>query len=153
MSCRKIFRTLIGEVTNKKANLMFTCLAIAGNSSNAATRTARLVPDTPFSVLSASYIYLFFCVDFLCVHSSTKTNQVFRLTLRIDVLLRMVSVGICGSDVHYWHRGSAGRFVVRSPLVLGHESSGVVVRTGSLVTQLAVGWSLNTFIYVFFCMF
>lgn len=37
------------------------------------------------------------------------------------------------------HRGSAGRFVVKAPLVLGHESSGIVVAVGSDVTQLAVG--------------
>lgn len=43
-----------------------------------------------------------------------------------QVLLRMNSVGICGSDVHYWTHGAIGDFVVRSPMVLGHEASGIV---------------------------
>ncbi|KAK0156330.1 Sorbitol dehydrogenase [Merluccius polli] len=48
-----------------------------------------------------------------------------------DVLLRMHSVGICGSDVHYWQHGRIGDFVVRRPMVLGHEAAGRVVRVGS----------------------
>jgi len=56
-----------------------------------------------------------------------------------DVLVKMERVGICGSDVHYWHRGYAGRFKMTSPLVLGHESSGQVVKTGAKVSNLAVG--------------
>ena len=56
-----------------------------------------------------------------------------------DVLVKMERVGICGSDVHYWHRGYAGRFKLTSPLVLGHESSGQIVRTGSKVTNLTIG--------------
>lgn len=57
----------------------------------------------------------------------------------------MERVGICGSDVHYWHRGYAGRFKMTSPLVLGHESSGQVVKTGAKVSNLAVGKSISTF--------
>lgn len=36
--------------------------------------------------------------------------------------------GICGSDLHYWLHGAAGESILRAPLVLGHEISGVVVR-------------------------
>lgn len=43
-----------------------------------------------------------------------------------EVRLRINSVGICGSDVHYWTNGAIGDFVVRAPMVLGHEASGVV---------------------------
>uniref|UniRef100_A0A8C6WFN3 Sorbitol dehydrogenase n=1 Tax=Neogobius melanostomus TaxID=47308 RepID=A0A8C6WFN3_9GOBI len=50
-----------------------------------------------------------------------------------DVLLRMHSVGICGSDVHYWQNGRIGDFVVTKPMVLGHEASGTVVKVGSAV--------------------
>lgn len=49
------------------------------------------------------------------------------------------SVGICGSDVHYLKHGRIGDFVVKSPLVLGHESSGTVIEVGSDVTNLKVG--------------
>ena len=43
-----------------------------------------------------------------------------------DVLLKMDSVGICGSDVHYWTHGAIGDFVVKAPMVLGHEAAGIV---------------------------
>ncbi len=48
-----------------------------------------------------------------------------------EVLVEIRSVGVCGSDVHYFEHGRIGDFVVRSPLVLGHESSGVVVARGA----------------------
>ena len=51
----------------------------------------------------------------------------------------MKSVGICGSDVHYWQNGRIGDFVLRAPMVIGHESSGQVVEVGSEVTTLKVG--------------
>ncbi len=34
--------------------------------------------------------------------------------------------GICGSDLHYWRHGAAGASILREPMVLGHEVSGVV---------------------------
>ena len=43
-----------------------------------------------------------------------------------DVLLKMDSVGICGSDVHYWTHGAIGDFVVKAPMILGHEAAGIV---------------------------
>ena len=42
-----------------------------------------------------------------------------------EVLIGVRSVGICGSDVHYWEHGRIGDFVVESPLVLGHEAARV----------------------------
>merc|ERR1719192_2614693 len=56
-----------------------------------------------------------------------------------QVLLRMDSVGICGSDVHYWTHGAIGDFIVKAPMVLGHEAAGVVAKLGSNVTNLKVG--------------
>ncbi|MGO9584515.1 MAG: NAD(P)-dependent alcohol dehydrogenase [Acidimicrobiales bacterium] len=47
-----------------------------------------------------------------------------------QVLVEIRSVGICGSDVHYYEHGRIGDFVVSSPMVLGHEASGVVVGRG-----------------------
>lgn len=47
-----------------------------------------------------------------------------------EVLVEIRSVGICGSDVHYYEHGRIGDFVVEAPLVLGHESSGVIVGVG-----------------------
>lgn len=51
----------------------------------------------------------------------------------------MHSVGICGSDVHYWQHGKIGDFVVTEPMVLGHEAAGRVVKVGSAVRHLKVG--------------
>jgi len=56
-----------------------------------------------------------------------------------DVLVQVASVGVCGSDVHYFEHGRIGSHVVEAPLVLGHEASGVVVDVGASVTRLAVG--------------
>ena len=43
-----------------------------------------------------------------------------------EVLIRLGAGGICGSDLHYYFEGRNGSFVVREPLVPGHEASGVV---------------------------
>jgi L-iditol 2-dehydrogenase len=47
-----------------------------------------------------------------------------------ELLIEVRSVGVCGSDVHYYEHGRIGHFVVEQPLVLGHEASGVVVAAG-----------------------
>ena len=44
----------------------------------------------------------------------------------------MGPVGICGSDVHYWQHGAIGDFIVKGPLILGHESAGTVTKVTSL---------------------
>ena len=56
-----------------------------------------------------------------------------------DVKIAINTVGVCGSDVHYYTHGRIGDFVVRAPMVLGHEASGVVVETGAKVTTLKKG--------------
>lgn len=56
-----------------------------------------------------------------------------------DVRIRIHTVGVCGSDVHYYQHGAIGPFVVREPMVLGHEASGTVVAVGSQVTHLQPG--------------
>lgn len=56
-----------------------------------------------------------------------------------EVLIRTKSVGICGSDIHYWKHGKIGNFIIKSPLILGHETSGFVESVGSDVTNLAPG--------------
>jgi len=48
-----------------------------------------------------------------------------------QVLVEVAAVGLCGSDVHYYEHGRIGDHVVRAPLVLGHEASGLVVALGS----------------------
>ena len=56
-----------------------------------------------------------------------------------QVKVRVASVGVCGSDTHYYDHGRIGDFVVESPLVLGHEASGEVVAVGAGVTSLRPG--------------
>ncbi|XP_029431007.1 sorbitol dehydrogenase isoform X2 [Rhinatrema bivittatum] len=51
----------------------------------------------------------------------------------------MHSVGICGSDVHYWQHGRIGDFIVKKPMVVGHEAAGTVVKVGPSVTHLKPG--------------
>lgn len=56
-----------------------------------------------------------------------------------DVRVAIKNVGICGSDVRYFQHGAIGPFVVRQPLILGHEASGVVLEVGEQVTDLKIG--------------
>jgi L-iditol 2-dehydrogenase len=56
-----------------------------------------------------------------------------------EVLVEIRAVGVCGSDVHYYEHGRIGSFVVREPLILGHEPSGVVVALGEGATKHEVG--------------
>ncbi|KAB0678858.1 NAD(P)-dependent alcohol dehydrogenase [Aureimonas leprariae] len=56
-----------------------------------------------------------------------------------DVRIAIHTVGICGSDVHYYTHGAIGPFVVKEPMILGHEASGTVTEIGSEVTTLQVG--------------
>jgi len=56
-----------------------------------------------------------------------------------EVVVRVSSVGVCGSDTHYYDHGRIGRFVMEKPLVLGHEAAGEVTDLGPGVTRLTVG--------------
>lgn len=56
-----------------------------------------------------------------------------------EVQISMHAVGICGSDVHYWKKGRIGDFILKAPMVLGHESSGIVSAVGEGVTHLKIG--------------
>lgn len=56
-----------------------------------------------------------------------------------DVRIKLHTIGICGSDVHYYTHGRIGPFVVNAPMILGHEASGTVIEAGSAVTTLKVG--------------
>ena len=56
-----------------------------------------------------------------------------------EVRVAVAYGGICGSDMHYYHRGGVGDFLVRQPMTLGHEVSGVVAEVGSEVRGLEPG--------------
>jgi D-xylulose reductase len=55
------------------------------------------------------------------------------------VKIKIHTVGVCGSDVHYYTHGKIGPFVVNAPMVLGHEAAGTIVEVGAGVTSLKVG--------------
>jgi len=56
-----------------------------------------------------------------------------------EALIRIKAVGVCGSDVHFFEVGRIGDFVVKEPLILGHECAGEVVEVGKAVRNVKVG--------------
>jgi L-iditol 2-dehydrogenase len=56
-----------------------------------------------------------------------------------EVLVKLRSVGICGSDMHWYLDGSIYGFPATYPLVLGHEPAGEVVAVGREVLGLQRG--------------
>ena len=56
-----------------------------------------------------------------------------------DVKVAIKACGVCGSDVHYYTEGRIGDFVVNEPMILGHESSGIVLEAGANVKTLKAG--------------
>jgi L-idonate 5-dehydrogenase len=59
------------------------------------------------------------------------------------VLIRVAFGGVCGSDVSYWKRGRVADFVLREPLVLGHEISGTVVDASEAHRDLREGQTVT----------
>lgn len=56
-----------------------------------------------------------------------------------DVRIQIKACGICGSDIHYYKEGAIGDFVVREPMILGHEASGIVIEKGCNVLNFETG--------------
>lgn len=56
-----------------------------------------------------------------------------------EVQIRIRATGICGTDMHYYQAGKNGMFLVRQPLVLGHEAAGEIVAVGRNVQHFQVG--------------
>ncbi|ASA23270.1 NAD(P)-dependent alcohol dehydrogenase [Paenibacillus donghaensis] len=56
-----------------------------------------------------------------------------------EVLVKIMAVGVCGSDLHYYEHGRVGRFIVEQPIILGHECAGLIVAIGDKVTQASIG--------------
>ena len=56
-----------------------------------------------------------------------------------EVQVAVKATGLCGSDLHYFNHYRNGDIIVREPLTLGHESSGVIAAVGSEVTNVKVG--------------
>jgi L-idonate 5-dehydrogenase len=56
-----------------------------------------------------------------------------------SVKVRVRAGGICGSDLHYFFEGRNGDFVIKEPLIPGHEFSGEVEAVGPRVTKVKPG--------------
>jgi L-iditol 2-dehydrogenase len=56
-----------------------------------------------------------------------------------DVLLRVDTLGVCGSDIHYYKHGGAGSTTVTFPLIVGHELAATVLEVGAEVKALHPG--------------
>lgn len=56
-----------------------------------------------------------------------------------EVLVKMKRVGICGSDIHYYLEGQVASFIVKKPLILGHECAGEIAEVGSKVKNFESG--------------
>jgi L-iditol 2-dehydrogenase len=56
-----------------------------------------------------------------------------------DVKIKMLAVGVCGSDIHYFTRGGIGSQTVTYPFTVGHEGAGIVTETGSAVKRVKAG--------------
>lgn len=55
------------------------------------------------------------------------------------VKVRVRAGGICGSDLHYFFEGRNGDFVIKEPLIPGHEFAGEVEAIGAKVSRVKVG--------------
>ncbi|HKI89796.1 MAG TPA: alcohol dehydrogenase catalytic domain-containing protein [Draconibacterium sp.] len=58
---------------------------------------------------------------------------------RNEVKIAMKSIGVCGSDIHYYSEGKIGSQVVQYPFPVGHECSGIITKVGDNVTNVKVG--------------
>jgi len=56
-----------------------------------------------------------------------------------EVLVRVHTVGVCGSDIHMWHNSQSKSSKGKLPVTLGHESAGIIAAVGDGVT----GWSVG----------
>ena len=62
-----------------------------------------------------------------------------RLSGPRDVLLRVDTLGVCGSDIHYYTQGAIGSGPATFPQLLGHELAATVAETGAEVQNLRPG--------------
>ena len=56
-----------------------------------------------------------------------------------DVLLKIDTVGVCGSDMHYYKEGKIGDQIIKFPFAVGHECSAKVIEAGKTVSKIEIG--------------
>lgn len=57
----------------------------------------------------------------------------------LEVQINVKATGICGSDLHYYHTGRLGPRILEKPMILGHESCGIITQVGEGVLNLHIG--------------
>ena len=70
----------------------------------------------------------------MCVRSRTS-----RIPAPVSCVSHPHTVGVCGSDLHYYTHGRVGKYVVEQPMILGHEAAGTVLEVGPGVTDFKPG--------------
>ncbi len=56
-----------------------------------------------------------------------------------EVLIRVDTVGVCGSDIHYYSTGRIGDQIVEYPFTVGHECAGTIMKIGNGVEHFKAG--------------
>lgn len=72
-------------------------------------------------------------------HDLRLEQREVEAVLEGQVEIKLVTGGICGSDLHYFNHGGFGTVRLKEPMILGHEVSGVITRIGAKVQGLSVG--------------
>ena len=83
----------------------------------------------------ASYAYSFRKIISLTVlaYHGTKEHRLIESPGPYELQIAVTMTGLCGSDLHYYNHYRNGDFMVKEPLILGHESAGHVVAVGSAI--------------------
>ena len=66
-------------------------------------------------------------------------EQIPQITTPYEVRIKLTTIGVCGSDIHYYAEGKIGTQVVSYPFPVGHECSGIIEEVGLNVTNVKVG--------------
>ncbi len=70
---------------------------------------------------------------------SLINDNVPQISKSDEVKIKIKSIGVCGSDIHYYSEGKIGSQVVEYPFPVGHECSGIIEETGPAVTRVKAG--------------
>jgi len=71
-------------------------------------------------------------------HDLRLTDESIPVPGPTETLVKVTSVGICGSDVHWYTEGGIGGTFLTEPLVLGHEFAGIVINKNLNDQRVAV---------------
>ena len=87
-----------------------------------------------------------------CVVAGKKTVAVTEQTIDWNnngTLVQITRGGICGSDLHYYQEGKVGNFMIKAPMVLGHEVIGKVIHSDSSELHEGNTWHCQKNAYLY----